>query len=126
MTTEELDGRYSPTSTMSHRELLSYYGYTHPGWLAGGLSLAISAGLRALRSGCPLGDEDLAVLHDRGDRISRHHPEFEAAVGVLVTELERASSKTKILFEQSPMTCGECCKRPSAFADGLSALALVI
>jgi hypothetical protein len=76
---------------MSHRELLSYYGYSHPGWLGGGLASAISAGLRTLGSGCPLGAGDLAVLLDRGDRISRHHPELEAAVGVLVRELERES-----------------------------------
>ena len=87
----ELDSRYSPTSTMSHRALLSYYGYSHPCWL-GGLASAISAGLRTLGSGYPLGIDDLAVLIGRGDQISRHHPELEAAVGVLVAELERESS----------------------------------
>lgn len=88
----ELDGRYSSTSTMSHRELLSYYGYSHPGWLGGGLAGAISAGLRTLGSGYPLGADDLAVLLGRGHQISRRHPELEAAVVVLVAELEREAS----------------------------------
>lgn len=99
---DELDGRYSPTSTMSHRELLSYYGYTRPGWLGGGLASAISAGLGTLGSGHPLDAEDLAALISRGDRILRHHLELDAAVGVLVAELEREPS----LRGQGPTRAG--------------------
>lgn len=91
-TLTELDGRYSSISSMSHRALLSYYGYSHPGRLGKGLACAISAGLRTLGSGYPLGGADLAVLLGRGDRISRHSPELETAVGQLIAELGRESS----------------------------------
>lgn len=74
---------------MSYRELLRYYGYSGPGWLGAELANAISAGLRALGSGCPAGADDLALLVGRGDRISQHHSELEAAVSVLTSELDR-------------------------------------
>lgn len=87
-----LDERCSPTNTMSHRELLSYYGYSRPGWLGGRLASAISAGLRALGGDHPPSADDLSALLGRGDQISRHHPELEVAVDVLITELEHESS----------------------------------
>lgn len=89
----ELDSRYSSTSTMSHRELLAYYGYLRPTWLSGELAHAINAGLRIVGSGYPLAADDLTVLLGRGDRISLHHPELEEAVRVLVAELSHESSQ---------------------------------